>query len=44
MAQTRREKKSEETGALWLAVMREMLRGSGVAASLRAAGLQRDHW
>ena len=34
MVQTRREKKTEETGALWLAVMREVLRGSGAAAAV----------
>ena len=39
MAQTRREKKSEETGALWLAVMREMLRGSGVAVAVTLLAL-----
>ena len=39
MVQTRREKKTEETGALWLAVMREVLRGSGAAAAVTLLAL-----
>ena len=39
MVQTRREKKTEETGTLWLAVMREVLWGSGVAAAVTLLAL-----